>query len=119
MTSSLPQVLPGYLRVREFTVNARLPACASTHRKHRHFLVFFVARDALRAWIQFRLAVHGEEIVVMAVVQRHLQHPIAIRLAFHGMRIGMPVIEVADNRDVFGLRGQAMNVTGLSIRLAE
>jgi len=54
-----------------------------------------IASNALGARIENRFAIDEEAIVVMAVNQRNLDKPCAVRLAFHGVGNRIPIIEIA------------------------
>jgi hypothetical protein len=58
-----------------------------------------IARDAMRPWIQHRLAVHEKAVVMMAVVERQMDLPRAIRLADHRVGRGMPVVEITGDEN--------------------
>ena len=51
--------------------------------------------------------------MMMAVIERNLQKPRAVGLAFHGIGVGIPVIEIADERHDVGFRGVANEVDRL------
>ena len=63
-----------------------------------------ITGDALRARIEGGLAVYQKPVMVMPMVQGKLQKPGAVGLAFHRIGFLAPIIEVAHQMDLFGLR---------------
>ena len=90
-----------------------LLAPASAHREKRDAFIPLVAPHALRARVEARLAVHHEDILVVAVTQRHVRQPGAVHLALQRVRGGVPAIEVAHDADLFRLRRGAKKADGL------
>ena len=72
-----------------------------------------IASDALGARVENRFAVDEEAIVVMAVNQRNLDKPCAVRLAFHGVGNRIPIIEIAHQMHVFGFGSNANKINRL------
>src|SRR5947207_372080 len=60
------------------------------------FLSLMIAGGALSAWIENRFAIHQETVVVLTTVERDFEQPAAIRLAFHRVGHGIPIIKIAD-----------------------
>src|ERR1700677_2376206 len=81
-----------------------------TQRDQRHLFIILVARNPLRPRVQRRLCVHHELIMMMSMAEDDLHRPGAIDLTFHWQRLGMPIIKVAHQRHLFGLRGDADEV---------
>ena len=73
-----------------------------------------VAGNPLRPRVELRFAVHEETIMVVPVIQLHLEQPRAVRLALHGMGGLIPIIEIAGYMNLFGFRGQADEIDRLS-----
>ena len=72
-----------------------------------------IARDSLRFRIKRRFAINQELIVMMSMRQRHLNAPAAIMLPFHRMRAGVPIVEVAHQKNLFGLGSPAKEIDRL------
>jgi len=85
----------------------------STYCYQRDLLAFMVAGNPLGARIERWLSIDEELVMVMAVIERNLDEPRAIRLAFHRMRGRIPIVEIAHQMDVFGLRGDTNKVDRL------
>jgi len=64
----------------------------------------------LGAGIQSRLAVHQELILVVAVIHLDLGEPRAIGLPAHGIRLGAPLVELADHADLLCAGRQANEI---------
>ncbi len=75
-----------------------------TNRDHRHLLAIWMAGSALGAGIQSKLAVHFEEVLVMAVLQENFQAPSPVGLANHRMLFAVPVVKLAEQTDPLSLR---------------
>lgn len=73
-------------------------------------LVFFVARDAIGARVEGGFAVDEKLIMMMTVVQWDNEMPGTVRLADHGVSVGVPVIEVTDHGDASGFGGKTEEV---------
>jgi hypothetical protein len=58
--------------------------------------------------VQHRHAIHQKLVVVMAIGQKKLKNPRAIRLPFHGLRCRIPTIEIANEADRSRKRGLAL-----------
>ena len=52
---------------------------------------------------------------MMAVLERDLRVPAAVGTLLKRVRIGAPIVKVAEDRDVFGLRRKEQKVDGLEI----
>jgi hypothetical protein len=66
-----------------------------------------IPRGAIRVRIQNRFAVDEEAVVVIAVVQGEPEHPDPVSMAFHRMRLGIPVIKITHQMDFSGFGRQA------------
>ncbi len=66
----------------------------SAHGHEGDALAVRIPRNALSAGIQCPLAVDGEEVVVVAVLEINFQAPSAIGLPMHWMRGGIPLVEI-------------------------
>jgi len=71
-----------------------------------------IARKPVRFGIEHRLAVHEEAVVMMAVIERHLDQPGSVGLAPHRVRSRVPIVEIARQRNVFRVRREADKVHG-------
>ena len=73
------------------------------YRNERNPLPFVIPRDSLRARIESEHAVHQKSVAMMSVLEFYAEQPRAIRHLFHGMRLGIPLIEIANQTDGFGV----------------
>ena len=64
-----------------------------------------IAGGALSARIEDRFAVHQETVVVLTTVERDFEQPTAIGLALHRVGDGIPIIKIANQMHLTGLRG--------------
>jgi len=87
----------------------------STDRQQRNFFSVEIARDALCFRVERPLAVHQKAVVMMAVVELDLKEPGAVRLPFHQVRLRIPVIEIPNDRNVFGFGRVADKVCGAGV----
>ena len=83
------------------------------------FLVGFVAGNAHGGGVEDGFAVHQELIMVGAVVERDLEAPTAVGLAFHGEGIGLPVVEIPDECHAAGAGGGVGEIDQLGQFLEE
>jgi len=96
ITLSIPEVPP-----------AGLPRRLA-HRHERNLLVTIIAGDTSCVWIEHRLAVHQEPVLMMAVAQLYLREPPTIHRPLHGQ--WMPMVEIADDLNRFGTGCGAIEV---------
>jgi hypothetical protein len=87
----------------------------STHWYQRHAFVLIVARDSLRARVERQDAIHEKSVAMMSVLEFHRKKPRLVRLALHGMRMRVPIVEVTDDGDGLGLRRIADEIDGAQI----
>ena len=59
-----------------------------------------IARDSLRARIEYGLSIYQKAVMMMTVTQLDLDEPGAIRLALHGVSRRIPIIEIAGEMDL-------------------
>jgi hypothetical protein len=83
------------------------------HRDERNLFVLLIARDALRARVEHCLAIDQKLIVMMALWQDHLRSPAAVDLPLHRSGVRMPVVKIADERNLLGGVDRAKKVDGL------
>lgn len=69
-----------------------------------------VAGSAIGLWIQGRVPIHEEDVLVVAMVQLELDGPSTVRLARHRVRFVVPLVKIACNRDLMGLGRKAGEV---------
>ncbi len=58
-------------------------------------LVAFVKGETRSARVQEWFAVHQKSIPMVTVSELHLEQPTAVHLPLHGMRSGIPVVEIS------------------------
>jgi hypothetical protein len=75
----------------------------STHRYERNALAFVVASNSLRARVESEDAVDQKSVAMMTVLEFDAKQPGAIGHLFHGMGVGVPLIEIANEADGFGV----------------
>ncbi len=63
-----------------------------------------IAGDALSVRVEDGFPIHQEPVMMMPVIQRDLEEPGAIRLAFHRVCRRVPIIEIAGQKDLLGSR---------------
>ena len=74
----------------------------STHCQERNFFVLFVAGNALGVRVQRGFAINEKLVMMMSMIERDLNEPSAVRLLFHGIRGGVPIVKIADEGDAVG-----------------
>src|SRR5262245_58693102 len=75
-----------------------------THRDEGNSFSFLIAGNSLCPWIKNRFAIDQKPIMVMPMMQWHLEKPCPIRLPFHRVRRRVPTIEVPQQMHFFGFR---------------
>jgi len=75
----------------------------STDRHEGHALAFVVACDSLSARIESEDAIHQKSVAMMAVLEFDAEEPGAIGHLFHGMSVRIPLVEITNEADGFGL----------------
>ena len=68
----------------------------------------FIGTNEHSLRVQHRHTIHQKLVVVMAIGQKKLENPGAIRLPFHGLRCRIPTIEIANEADRSRKRGLAL-----------
>src|SRR5258708_17047434 len=76
-------------------------------------LVLLVAGETHAARVQDWFAVHQKQIQVVAVGKLHLEEPTTVNALLHGMRSGIPVVEISDQDDGCRSWRVAIEVDGL------
>ena len=85
--------------------NRGIKDCAlwnSTDGEQRNPLIAIVASDTARIRVKRWFAIHKKQIAVMAVMQFQTGHPPTIRRAVHGIRCGIPSIEITRQGHALG-----------------
>jgi hypothetical protein len=62
-------------------------------------MAFGSSGDPLGTRIQLGRSVDPECVLMVAVAELDLEHPSAVRLALHGVRLGLPSVEITHHRD--------------------
>jgi len=70
----------------------------------------FVADRALCLWVQDRMSIGKEQIVMMSMMKFHLYHPATVGRFSHWRGIGFPFVESPDNTDFLSFRGVAEKI---------
>ena len=76
----------------------------STDGYQRRLFPLMIAGDALSVRVEDGFPIHQEPVMMMPVIQRDLEEPGAIRLAFHRVCRRVPIIEIAGQKDLLGSR---------------
>jgi hypothetical protein len=69
----------------------------------RHSLPLVIARNSLRARIESEDAVHQKSVAMMTVLEVYGEKPRAIGHLFHRMSFSVPLVEIANQADGFGV----------------
>lgn len=85
----------------------------SAHRDNGNAFVARVSRDSLRARIEHRLAIDQELVMVVAVMEGDLRGPASIWIGAHGVRVGIPTVEISDDSDGGRACGYAVKIDRL------
>src|SRR6266498_1171697 len=80
---------------------------ASAHGDEGDLLVLLVSGHALGMRVEHQLVIHHEEVVVMPMIERNLRPPGPVGHAFHGVGGGVPIIEIAGDEYLAGMRSEA------------
>ena len=75
----------------------------STYWHEGHALAFVVPSNSLRARIERQDAVHQKSVAMMTVFEFNAEQPGAIGHLFHGMGVRVPLVEIANEADGFGM----------------
>lgn len=73
-----------------------------------------VARNPVSARIECRFAVREKLVMVMSVTERNLDLPSAIGSAFHRVRLWVPIVKIADQMHLTGVRSRKGKSDGLN-----
>jgi hypothetical protein len=76
------------------------PLHLSTDRNQGNPLITFIANHAGCVRVKFALAIHDEQVLVMAMMQFHANCPAAIGCPVHRDRGHVPSIEIAHETDM-------------------
>jgi hypothetical protein len=79
----------------------------SADRDQGNFFFSFIGKNEHSFGVQHRHAIHQKLVVVMAIGQKKLKNPRAIRLSIHRLRGRIPTIEIANKADRSRKRGLA------------
>ncbi len=92
--------------------------CASADRNQGNPLAVIIAGDSHRLGVEGQLPIHNVGVAMMAVFQIHAERPVAVPAPLHGVRGPVPTVEIANDADVPGLRGDAHKIAGGNIMRA-
>ena len=99
-------------------VLSQLHGSGLAYREQRHLFIPLVARRALGARIERRHAIDQKQVVMVTVVQRHLDHPRA-GCRFIGWTEGSHSLKSPTRETFLALGAEQMKLIGLAIFLAE
>src|SRR5712671_1280639 len=105
----MPRVASGFLRRETGT-----PGMSLADGDDGNLLPDMVPPHPFGARIQYRFSVDHEPVMMLAVVERDLGQPRAVRLPFHRVGHRIPIIEVAHDVDLTGFRGETNKPGGVS-----
>jgi hypothetical protein len=69
----------------------------------RNPLSFIVASDSLRSRIESENTVHQKSVAMMTVFEFNAEQPGTIGHLFHGVSVGVPLVEIANEAYGFGV----------------
>src|SRR5262245_54725905 len=90
-----------------------------THRDEGNSFSFLIAGNSLCPWIKNRFAIDQKPIMVMPMMQWHLEKPCPIRFRFIGCAVGFQLLKSPSKCTSLASGATQMKFTGLDIFLAE